>query len=328
MTLKSAVTLLPLSFAALAAFTGGAAAQSWTPQRHVEIISPAGAGGSVDTAARAVERIIRESKLIPVSTAVTNRAGAEHALAYHYVKQRAGDPHVLSLATQVLVTNNISGILPINFRDLTPLAILLSEHYVFIVPPDSPIKSGRDFIELMKQKPDAISISIGNLAQRVAVSLVLKAAGVDPRKARVVTITGAKTSISVAGGHVDLGLAAPGQSLALIEGGKLRPIAVSGAQRLGGPLAQVPVWSEFGLNNATATAWRGVVAPPGLSPAQVEYWESVLRRVSESREFREAGERHLYDMRFMGAAEARKFMEAEEAQQKEIMALLGLIKQP
>jgi putative tricarboxylic transport membrane protein len=317
---------LSVCLVAAVALPHGAAAQGWVPERHVEIISPAGAGGSVDAATRNIERIMRELKLVPVSTAVVNRAGAEHAIAYNYIKQRAGDPHFLSVTSQVLITNNISGVLPISFRDVTPIATMLAESYVFVVHPDSRIRTGKDFIETLRDRPESITISIGNLAQRIAVAVVAQAAGGDIRRAKIVTITGAKTSISVAGGHVDVGVAAPGQSLGLIEGGKLRAIAVSGEKRLGGPLANIPAWPEFGLENATSVAWRGIIAPPGITDAQVAYWENVLRRVSETSEFREAGEKRLFDTQFRGAAEARRFMENEYAQHRKVMTTLGLVK--
>lgn len=318
--------LLPLCFTAGIAFPHAAAAQGWAPQRHVEFIAPAGAGGAMDSFTRTVEQLARELKLVPVSSGVVNRAGGEHAVAYHYLQQRAGDPHVLSTTSPVLLANHISGILPLTYTDVTPVASLMSEYYLFLVRGDSPIKTAKDLVEVLGQRPDSVSLAGGNLPQRMAIGKVLLAANADIKRARIVTISGAKTSITVAGGHVDIGVAAPGQALSLIESGHLRAVAVSGPRRLGGALAEVPTWAELGHKDATTETWRAVIAPKGITPAQIAYWEGVLRRVVESEEFRKMAERNQWDVTFRGAAEARKFMEDDYAQLKRVMTYMGVVK--
>ncbi len=318
--------LLPLCFAAGIAWSHTVSAQGWLPQRHVEFIVPAGAGGAMDTFTRSVEQLARDYKLVPVSTAVVNRAGGEHAVAYNYLHQRAGDPHFLSTTSPVLLANHISGVLPLTYTDVTPIAILMSEYYLFLVRGDSPIKTAKDLVEALGQRPDAVSLAGGNLPQRMAIGKVLLAANADAKRVRIVTISGAKTSLTVAGGHVDVGVAAPGQALSLIESGHLRPIAVSGPKRLGGTLAAVPTWVELGYKDATTETWRGIIAPKGLTPEQIAYWEGVMRRIVDSEEFRKNAERHQWDVTFRGAAEARKFMEDDYAQWKRVMTYMGVVK--
>ena len=301
-----------------------AAAQAWTPQKHVELIVPSIAGASLDLITRAIERIMREQKLVTVSSGVVNRASAEHAIAYSFLKQRAGDPHFLSISSQVLIDGHISGVLPLTYTDVTPIATLVSESYIYAVRTDSPIKSGKDLVEALKQKPDGLSISVGTVSQRVAVGMLFQAINVDPKQAKLVVIPSAKGTVAAAGGHVDVSATALGATIPLIEGGKLRAIAVTGPKRLGGKLADVPTWAELGYKSATAIAWRAILAPPDITSAQIAHWESVMRRVAESKEFREVAERQLFEIDFRGAADTRKFMEAEYARKKPVMAALGI----
>lgn len=318
--------MLPLCFTAGIALAHAAAAQGWVPERHVEFIVPAGVGGAMDTFTRTVEQLARDHKLVPVSTGVVNRAGGEHAIAYNYINQRAGDPHFLSTTSPVLLANHISGVLPLTYTDVTPIAILMSEYYLFVVRGDSPIKTAKDLVEAVAQRPDSVSLAGGNLPQRMAIGKVLLAANADVKRVRIVTISGAKTSLTVAGGHVDVGVAAPGQALSLIDSGHLRAIAVSGPKRLGGKLAAVPTWVELGYKDAATETWRAVIAPKGLTPAQIAFWEGVMRRVVESEEFRKIAEKHQWDVTFRGAAEARKFMEDDYAQWKRVMTYMGIVK--
>jgi len=320
-------TLLGASLAVAAALVqSNAAAQAWTPQRHVEFIAPAGAGGAMDTFTRAAEQLAREMKLGAANTTVVNKAGGEHAVAYSYLNQNPGNPYILSLCSPVLLTNHITGVLPITWTDFTPIATLMSEYYLFVVKADSPLKTPKDLIEALQKRPESISMAGGNQPQRMAIGAVVLAAKADIKRAKIVTISGAKTSLTVAGGHVDVGVAAPGQALPLIEGGNIRALAVSAPRRLGGPLASVPTWVEAGYKEAQSESWRAMIAPKGLTAPQIAYWEGVMKRVGESAEMRALAEKHQWDLEFLGAAESRKMMEADYAQLKRLMTFMGILK--
>ena len=319
-------SLLPVCIAAGMALSQSAAPQAWAPQRHVEFIVPAGAGGAMDTFTRAVESLARELKAMPVSTAVVNKAGGEHAVAYNYLHQKAGDPHVVVLCSPVLLTNHISGVLPVTYADFTPIAMMMSEYYMFVVRADSQFKTPKDVIETITQRPDSISLAGGNLPQRMAIGTIFLAANADIKRAKIVTISGAKTSLNVAGGHVDVGVAAPGQALPLIEGGKLRALAVGSPKRLGGKLASVPTWVETGFKDVHTGSWRAIIAAKSLTPGQIAFWEGVMQRVAQSSEMRALADRHQWDIEFMGAAETRKDMEADYDRLKRVMTFMGIVK--
>jgi putative tricarboxylic transport membrane protein len=69
-----------------------------------------------------------------------------------------------------------------------------------------------------------------------------------------------------------------------------------------------------------------MIAPKGLTAAQVAYWEEVMRRINESPEMHALAEKHQWDLEYMGAAETRKFMEADYARQKRLMSYMGVAK--
>jgi putative tricarboxylic transport membrane protein len=304
-----------------------ASAQSWKPQRHVEIASPAGAGGALDSTARITDKLLQEMKLLGVTSSVVNRSGGEHAIAYNHIRSKAGDPHQLSFASPVLLANHITGVLPMTYTDVTPVACLISEYYVFAVRSDAPVKTGRDLVDALRANPEAMSIAVGTLLTRIAAALPLQSAGVDLKRTKIVVFSGAaKQALTAAGGHVDLAVAPLVQVQPFIDSGKMRVIAVTAPQRMSGALASVPSWGELGVENASAETWRCVIAPKDLTGAQVAFWEGALRKVTEHEEFRKAGERNQWDIRFRGAAETRKFMAAEYDRMKRVIGALGLVK--
>jgi putative tricarboxylic transport membrane protein len=320
-TCRRGTVLWLLSLAAGLALCQSAVAQGWTPQRNVELIAPNAPGGSLDASARLIQQLWQ----IPVSSTVVNRAGGEHAIAYTFLSQRTGDAHFLSVASPVLLSNHISGRMQVTYTDVTPIATLITESYLFVVRADSPLKTGRDMVEALRKSPDALAISVGTIATRMAVGVVLQAANIDIKPVKMVIIEGGKQAITALGGHVDVALGPPVQFMPLIEGGKIRVIAVSSSRRLGGVLASVPTWAELGYK-ASSETWRAVIAPKGITPAQIAYWEGTLRKVTENEEFRRSVEKNLSEVVFRGAAETRSHMESEYEQSKSVMRYLGLIK--
>src|SRR4026209_1231384 len=122
--------------AMLACATLTAGAQSWSPQKNVELVVPNPPGGSNDKTARTVERILVGSELIPSTLSVVNKAGGGGSIGYTYVHQHAGDPHYLVVAGPALLTNHITGASKLHHTDLTAVASLFHHYTAFAVHAD------------------------------------------------------------------------------------------------------------------------------------------------------------------------------------------------
>ncbi len=306
-----------------------ALAQGWKPERNVELIVPATAGGSLDTTGRTVHRLWEELKLVPVSSTVANRSGGAHAVAYNFLNQRPGDPHYLSITSSTILTNHINGRLQLTYTDFTTLAVLLVEHIAFAVRADSPIKSGKELIEAFKKTPGSISVALGSAAggtHHIATGLPLQSGGADITKIKLVSFNSSGEAVTaVLGGHVDLAVAGTVNVAAQIEAGKLRALATTSPRRMTGVYASTPTWPELGYKGVFEN-WRGVIGTKGITPEQVAYWEGVLQRVVQSNEFKKIAEKNQWDSSFKGSTEMRKFLETQYGDLKSVMTFLGLAK--
>lgn len=309
--------------------TGGALAQGWKPDRNVEFIVPASAGGSLDTFGRTVHRLWEELKLVPVSSTVVNRSGGAHAVAYNFLNQHPGDPHFLSITSATILTNHINGRLKLTYTDFTTLGVLLVEHIAFAVRADSPIKTGKDLIEAFQKNPGSISIALGSAAggtHHIATGLPLQSAGVDIGKIKLVSFNSSSEAVTaLLGGHVDLAVAGTVQVGAQVDAGKLRALVMTSPKRMSGVYAQTPTWPELGYKGVFEN-WRGVIGAKGITIEQMAFWEGVLRQVVQSEEFRKIAEKNQWDPAFKGSAETRKFLEGQYGELKSVMTFLGLAK--
>ena len=311
---------------AVALAANAASAAGWSPQQSVEFVSPNGPGSSVDNNVRLIHKLWGDLKDKAVNGTVVTRAGGEHLLAYTYVKQRTGNPHLLGLATSVLLTSHISGRSAITYTDVTPLATLSTEWTYTAVRAESPLKTGKDLIEALKKDPGSLTIGYASTTHRIAAATPMRMDNVDIKSVRMPVFGGGKSIVMLLGGHADVILTTYSQIAAHVEAGTVRAIAVSAPVRLGGELASVPTWEELGYKGGSGS-WRSVIAPKGLTAGQVAYWESVLQRITQNDEFRGDVARNHGHVTYRNAAETARFMEAEYDEMKGVLGYLGLAKQ-
>jgi putative tricarboxylic transport membrane protein len=311
--------------AGLAILANTAMAQAWKPERNVELTIPTTPGGSNDIAGRLMHKIWTELKLLPVTSSVANRGGGEHIMAYTYIQQRAGDPYAIGVMSTPLLVNPIEGRTQLTYNDLTPLAYLITEPMVAVVRADSPLRTGRDLVEALRKNPQSLSIALTSTGHRVSVGLPLHKAGVNMKAVRMPAFKGGgETTTAVLGGHIDVLVTSVSTSVPFVESGKMRAIAVSSNRRLGGAMASVPTWQELGYQSSGS--WKGLMGPRGLTPAQIAFWEEVMRRTAQSDELRQYADQNQWLVEFKGAADTRKWLDQETAALKLIMAELGLVK--
>ena len=311
---------LGLAFAGV----GAGVAQDWRPERNIEIIVGTPPGGPLDATARLLQKLL-EQRNTGVPVAVLNKPGGGHAIAMAYLNQHAGDGHYIAMALPNLLTNRIIGTNPVTYTDVTPLAFLASEYIGMSVRTDSPIKDGKDLLARLRAAPDSLTFAITSRASgnHIAAGMVMKAAGVDLKKLKFVSFRGAaETTVAVLGGHVDIVMATPTSAWKHVASGKLRMLAVSAPERLGGEVAVVPTWKELGVN-AVAANWRSVVGPRGLTPAQIAHWDQAFAAMVKSAEWQDAVRKNQWEDEYRNSADTLKFMQEEYKKLAALLTELG-----
>lgn len=314
-------------FACLIGTTAGAA--SWKPERPIEIISGVAPGGSLDLAARSVQKILQEKRQIGQPITVVNRPGGGSAVAWTYLNTHPGNGHYLSMTTNSLVINAIVGTSTLSHSDFSPIAHLSREDLVFTVRSDSPLKSGQDLIDRLKRDPASltfgIATSLGNPAH-IAIAQVARALSIDVRQIKVVVFNASTQAMAnVLGGQLDLMVSSPGNPMAHVQSGKMRALAVSALARLPGAYSATPTWKESGINSVSRF-WRGVIGSKGLTPAQIAYWESEFTWLAATDDWKKYLADNLLIAEFMNARDASRFLQSEATEYRTLLTDLGLAK--
>lgn len=315
-------------FAVALLIASGAQAQAWKPDRAVEIVVATAPGNSPDRMARMIQKITQDKKLTDASLSVSNRPGGSNTVAWNYITQKSSDPHFMFVGTLNLSTSYLTDPARPGYRDFTPLAIMFHEYVTFVVKADSPIKSGKDLVERLKKDPSSVSFAVTSVAgaNHLSTALVLKAAGIDVKKAKIVSFDSAAKGITaVLGGHIDVASASTSVPVGHLKAGTVRVIGVGAPKRLTGIYADIPTWREQGVNTVFSS-YRSIFAPKGLNDAQIAYWERVLAGVDQDEGWRADAERDLLDRQFMNSRETRKYLDEFDAPLKAVLDDLGLLK--
>jgi putative tricarboxylic transport membrane protein len=309
--------------------SAGAAAQGWTPQRNIEIVVTSAPGGSNDRTARQVEKTISELRLVGTSLSIVNRPGGNGNIAFNYVNQHAGDAHYLLVGTPTLLTNHITGQGGLYYSDFTPIASLFNDYTVFAVNAAGSIRSDHDLTERIRKDPKSVAtgfaVALG-AHNHIAACLLAKAVGAPPRELKAVVFKGASDALTaLLGGHIDLVTTAAGNAAPHVASGRLRVVAVAAPGRLGGVLAGVPTWKEQGVD-VVFGGWRAIMAPKGITPAQVAYWEGVLRKATQTPDWRTDLEKNYWSDEFLPSAQFRAHLDKDYIRMKTVLTELGLAK--
>jgi len=314
---------------AMAVACASVAAQGWKPEKPIEIIVPTTPGGSVDLTARLLQKILQDGGLVKVPVTVVNKPGGGGAVSLAYLNQHAGDAHYIATNTPNIIANDINGRSPVKYTEVTPLANLLSQYTAVAVRADSPIRTGQDFIDRLRKDPGALAVStpttLGSV-NHLSFALVAKAAGVDVKKLKAVILgSGGDAVTALLGGHIDAHVGTTSSVIRMVEGGKVRVIAIAAPKRIGPPYEGVPTWTELGYPVVMDT-WRGVIGPKNLTRDQIMFWDDLLAKAVRTETWKRALQANVWEPNYLDSRQTGKLFDSDYAQYKAILKELGMIK--
>ncbi|HSW07300.1 Bug family tripartite tricarboxylate transporter substrate binding protein [Aquabacterium sp.] len=244
------------------------------------------AGGSADTIARVLGDKLREDLKRPV--VVENRPGAGGRILAAALKTLPTDGSVVMLAPDSLATTNpfVFKKLGYEVADLVPVSMVAEFPFALATSAEVGPKTFAEFLKLVRDNPkraDFGSPAAGSPLHFVGL-MVGRDIGVD--LLHVPFQGGAALVTALVGGQPTAGVNTLTDMLEMHKAGKLRILAVTGAQRAA-VLPDVPTFAELGVKQVIARGFFGLYAPAGTSAAAVTTWNTALRRVLQLPDVRE-----------------------------------------
>lgn len=264
-----------------------AAQQQPYPERPVKVVVAFAPGGNNDVPVRIVTAKLNEIWNVPI--VVDNRAGGGGTIGSDLVAKAPPDGYTLLNCNSAThgVNPALHRKLPYDaVRDFSAVSLIGSAPNVLLVSAQSPLRTAQDFIGHAKARAGATSVATAGIGstQHFSLELLKSMSGADV--AHVPYRGGSLALADLMGGQVPAAITGLPTALAAIKAGKVRALAVTGAQR-SGHLPDVPTLSESGLTGYAVTTWTGLCAPAGTPRLIVERLNADLRRALEAPDTRQ-----------------------------------------
>jgi tripartite-type tricarboxylate transporter receptor subunit TctC len=253
--------LIALSAASVAApaFSRRASAQAW-PNRFVRLVVPFPPGGGTDAIARIVAGKL--SEIWGQQMVVENRGGGASNIGHEAVARAEPDGYTMLIASMPFAVNRF--LFPsLNYdpvADLAPVSLICDYPNIMAVPISSPARSVADFIAHAKANRGKVTFASSGHGTSVHLSgeLFKRMAGIEMLH---VPYRGAGPALNdLLPGRVDVMFNNIGAVLPLIQGEKLRGLAVTTAKRTPAAPDLVPI-AEAGLPGFDVSSWYALFAP-------------------------------------------------------------------
>jgi tripartite-type tricarboxylate transporter receptor subunit TctC len=269
------VRLVTFGIAGLLALNAGQAVAMEYPARPVHWIVAFPAGGANDTVARIIGQYLSER--LGQAFIIENKAGAGGNIGTQAALNAPADGYTLLFAAPHNAINaTLYKKLPFNFsRDITPIAGIARTPNVMEVNPSVPANTVAEFIAYAKANPGKINMASGGTGTAIHLSGELFMAMTGVKLVHVPYRGGAPALTDLIGGQVQVMFDNLPSSMAHIQSGKLRALAVTTLARAQA-LPDVPSVAET-VPGYEAGIWYGVVAPKGVPPEVVEKLSAAFK---------------------------------------------------
>jgi len=245
------------------ALMGGAQAAPF-PSKAINAVVPFPSGGSTDAIARAIGPKI--SATLGQPWVVDNRPGATGAIGAGYVKRAAPDGHTLMVASIAVYSVNplLQKRLPYDpSKDFDLLTVAVQAPNVLVTNGTVPANTVGDFIAYLKKHPGKVTFATSGAGSSDHLTAALFWQKTGTSGLHVPYKGGAPAITDLLGGHANVSFQNINVVLGHIKSGKLRALAVTGANR-SAALPNVPTLAESGVKDVDVYSWQAIAAPKGL----------------------------------------------------------------
>jgi tripartite-type tricarboxylate transporter receptor subunit TctC len=295
--------------------------QAW-PSKPVRLISPFAAGGGTDAFARPLAQVLSQN--LGQQFIVDNRPGAGGTVGADIAAKSPPDGYTFLVgAIHHTIAVSVYSKLPYDLeKDLVPVTMVAMVPSVIVVHPKVPATSVKELISYAKANPAKLNFgSAGNgTSHQLNAELFQIRTGT---KMNHIPYKGAGPAMqALLGGEVDLVFDGMGTSAPQIKANRLRPLAVTTAQRTPA-FPDIPTLQESGVPDIDVTTWYALWAPAGTPPDIVAKMQQEVAKALASPLLKQVWADNAATGGGNASADFARFVKAEIARWAEVAKASG-----
>ncbi len=294
-------------------------------ERHGDLrfMVPNAPGGGYDTTARIAAQVLEEEDVTD-RIEIFNVEGASGVVGLARTINERGNADLLMMMGLGVVGAVYANESTADLDEVTPIARLLSEPEIVVVPRGSRFRTLDDLLVAWTAHPRRIAVGGGSSPggpDFLAPHLIAKAVDLDPRAVDYNRYDGGGPLLAaLLNGEVDFAVSGVGESAEQVRTGQVRVLAVTSEERI--PDFDAPTLQEQGVDLEFVN-WRGFVAPPGISAQQKRTLTRLVVAMHDSPAWKQSARAYGWDDTFLTGAGFATFLRAESDRVATVMSELG-----
>lgn len=296
------------SLALVGGILSASAAMAEWPERPVQMIVVAGAGGGSDYTMRLLGAGLEAELGKPFT--IVNQAQASGIVGYTTYANAAKDGYTLGQLSPI-AQFKLLGQANFTPETFTAIAQFNADPSAIHVVKDSPFKDIKELIAAIKADPGKLKIHCGgacNASWDIPFVAMLLDQGVDVTKLNLIPGPGSSAALQeLAAGGVDVVLCSIPETTALAQAGVVRTVAVMSEERVAIDPNVPTVKEQLGKSYVGGT-WRGIGGPAQMDPALVSRIEAAIQKVVESDTFKKGMEARGFGVAWRNHADFTSFL--------------------
>jgi tripartite-type tricarboxylate transporter receptor subunit TctC len=295
------------------------------PAKPVRLIFPFPAGSQSEVFLRAMGQKFLESQGQPLL--IDHKPGATGIIGSTAARLAAPDGYTVLFApmTSLVIAPSLLAKPPYDAqRDFTPVTLLLRFPFFLVVNRDVPARTVAELVALARARPGKLSFgSIGNgSGNHLMAELFVARAGIDATHVPYKGSVDAQTALIR--GDIDFYFDAVAQALPHLQAGRIRGLAVTGAQR-DALVPDMPTLAESGYQGFDASVWWSIVAPPNTPQPIVQKLADEFVRIMTLPDIRARLVAQGWEPAAMGPAHLAQFLRDDQPRWLDLVRRLNLV---
>jgi tripartite-type tricarboxylate transporter receptor subunit TctC len=312
-----------LSFLLLATFAGAASAEEW-PTHRLRIVVPFPAGGSGDVQVRIVADEL--AKVLGQPVIVENKPGASGGLAAMDVAHAPPDGHTLMVGSVGTHAINVSLYSKLRYdpvRDFAPLTLMTVFPQLIVPGVNFKGDTLADLIASLKADAGKASYGSSGIGSPTHLAGELFKTETGANIVHVPYRGQGPAASDLLGGQLQVMFPSVPDTLAFIQAGKLRALAIMSDRRLN-LLPDVPTTVELGWPKLVSSFWAGLYTTAGTPQPILDRLNRELVQIVKSPGFANQVELLGFEARALARDEFAQFNADEIKRWGQIVRGLGL----
>jgi tripartite-type tricarboxylate transporter receptor subunit TctC len=296
-----------------------APAVAWEPNKSVEIVVAAGAGGASDQMARMMQAAIQKNNLMKQPIVVSLKGGASGAEALMYMKAGDGDPNRVLLAYSLIYMLPLSAKIPFNWRELTPVAVTAFDQFVLWDNTTMPEKNVKEFVAAAKSASPPFKMGGTGSKREDQILTVFMEKKTGAKFLYLPYNSGGEAATQLVVNHTQSNVNNPSENLEVWRAGQVRALCVFDKERISYTSKvtstqswhDIPTCKEEGLD-VQYTMLRAFFLPGKVTPEQAAFYVDLLKKISQTAEYKEYMEKQALKPTFISGNDMVKFLEEDD----------------